>query len=176
MWSFYYGRQVTVTTAGLPLLTSAVLAEGFHPVLLWESSDAAGELHHPGAQTDGEPAASAGKRGQDSVLHGPRHQLLPRGQRHGQDHQRGVGRQAFGTVGVCVTEKCDFSCFLFCSLGRPADWTSIWLVLQRFKKPWNTFKIITQTVQNSTQWYSLIQMNLDSLKAASWINQAAVLK
>lgn len=54
-------------------LCCSALAKGFHPVFLRESADAAGELHHPGAQTDGEPAASAGKRGQDSVLHGPRH-------------------------------------------------------------------------------------------------------
>lgn len=78
MWWTSHGHH-----SSLHLLTSAVLAEGFYPVFLRESSDAAGELHHPGAQTDGEPAASARKRGQDTVLHGPRHQLLPRGQRHG---------------------------------------------------------------------------------------------
>lgn len=61
---------------------------------------------------------------------------------------------------------------LFC-LGRPADWTSIWLVLQRFRKLWNIFRIITQTAQNSTQWYSLIHTNLASLIAASLVNLAA---
>lgn len=165
MWQTSRGHH-----SSLHLLTSAVLAEGFYPVFLRESSDAAGELHHPGAQTDGEPAASAGKRGQDAVLHGSRHQLLPRGQRHGQDHQRRVGRQAFSRVAVCVVENVTLVVF---SLGRPADWTSIWLVLQRFKKLWNISRIITQTAQNSTQWYSLPHTNLDSQIAASLVNLAA---
>lgn len=97
-------------------MTSALLAEGFYPVFLWESSDAAGELNHPSAQTDGEPTASAGQRGQDAVLHGPRHQLLPRGQRHGQDHQRRVGRQACSRCLCCG--KCDSCCFFFRPTGR----------------------------------------------------------
>lgn len=69
------------------------LLPGLHPVVLWESSDAAGKLHHPRPQADGEPAAAAGERGQDPVLYGPCHQLLPCGQGHRQDHQRGVRRE-----------------------------------------------------------------------------------
>lgn len=63
---------------------------GLHPVVLREPPDAAGELHHPRPQADGESAVSAGERGQDPVVHGPRHQLLPRGQGHRPDHPGGV--------------------------------------------------------------------------------------
>lgn len=39
--------------------------------------------------------------------------------------------------------------------GRRADWTSTSLVLQRFRRLLNTFKITTLTAPNSTQWYSI---------------------
>lgn len=48
----------------------------------------------------------------------------------------------------------------FFPLDRPDDWTSTWLVLQRFKRPWNTFRTTTQTAPNSTQWYSLVQTQI----------------
>ena len=68
----------------------STLLPGVHPVLRWEPSHAAGELHHPGAQTDREPAEAPGERWQNPLMHGPCYKLLPRGQRHRQDHQRGV--------------------------------------------------------------------------------------
>lgn len=86
---------------------------GFHPVFVREPSDAAGELHHPGSQADREPAAAAGERGQNPVLHGPRHQLLPRGQRHRQDHQRGVSTTfIYGCFVVTQTASCIIIFFL----------------------------------------------------------------
>lgn len=103
-----------------------ICRKGLYPVFVWEPPDAAGELHHPSPQADGEPAASAGECGQDALLHGPRHQLLPRGQRHRQDHQRGVRLR--WRWGVCCGNGylCQ-SVWWFVS-GRRADWMSILLV------------------------------------------------
>lgn len=166
--------NVIFYVADLSLMTRAVFTDlwplpvGLHPVFLRESSDAAGELHHPSTQTDGEPAASAGKRGQDPVLHGPRHQLLPRGQRHRQDHQRRVRRHSLSGAAVWWGKR--DSVVLF-PLGRPAGWTSIWRVLQRFKRLWNISRTIIRTAQNSTQWYTWIDTNWESQRAVSLLNR-----
>lgn len=39
-----------------------------------------------------------------------------------------------------------------------AGWTSIWLVSQRSRRLWNTFRTTTLTALNSTQWYSITSL------------------
>lgn len=108
------------------MFPSGLLLLGVHPVVLRKSADAAGELHHTSSQTDREPAAAAGQRGQDTVLHGPCHQLLPCGQGHGQDHQGGVRCLAVSVDVWMVERMCDDSlCVCDCVSGRQADWMSI---------------------------------------------------